>query len=1305
MTVHYTYPTTTTPVFDASAPGVNYLGMPEDSDGFIDKVVDAFSRGKSQALAGVAITEAIDNPNLDLNEALRVRAKLQRNEQLNPLESNWLSDVVYSSSRAAGQMFEGVKKAGVGAVVGGAVGAGVGLLLPTVGEEIPLIALGAKFGATVQSALFSFRSGRGEMYADMLDQGVSHDTAKLASGIAGIPYALIEVAQLKVLAPAIKIGASQVAKASALRFVKKAAKMYGTTLTKEVMEEIGQEGIQIVAEDVAKYLDGQGVSIDNEYFKDRASRIWTTAKEATKGFALLPIPGTAIEVGLQYHGAAALQEIEQAEQKVNQKQIIDPSDVDSPIGKVQIAIDNSVNTWDAQERIRSKEKGIRIAEAKRYTGVVSPPGAEVFYHGSPVAGLTEIKPGRGDYGYGVYLASERRAQKDYAPGRKNVAAYVLGDTNVPPPKGFVYPVQSSMKNPLIINTEQEYTKLLDEHGDSDKGISKFARKAKYDGIINKYTEEHIVFTDKPIPVTQPAPVTEAQKERIRSKEKVDGIIKEWGTRNQYYLKNPYRKQMEDMAVTKKWDETVLRKADRWEMEQVLKDKPAFLPDYLPDDEVITFVNKNNLVYDYVNLPWTDSNYRILAIAQDKHSLQKVRDAKNQRELGLALGYENILTETQYTPVAKTKQPVPQETRQQQLWDWKVRTKMALKGEYTKLGIRPLEELIPIENYAIMHQELGVTDKLDRFETLNLDDALEKLFKEGVLPRPFERKLFGKMWGPGIEQSLDTLTEIVEDKGPDILDYFNLPKIMSAAMDLSGTARQNVLMIGEPKLWFKALARNWNLLIRDDKTARTLENDMQLRLAKAGDLLTKTGIRWNKYGGKAGYKISTEKYASKLAGRIPGVAQSERAFTVGGNLLRGEKILQVAEQREGYVTTDKQWKDIGHVVNLLTGEGDARIFGRLAPILNAIFFAPRLAEARFRSIIDIFNPNLSWAARKILAWDMAKAIGINIGILGTMSLVPGVEVETDYRATDFGKIKYGNTRIDFWGGYLPIARLVMRLYAGKVKTQSGRVIDVEARDTITSFLQTKLGPVPAYLLDLIRGETFYGDYVGITEQSLTNQFYHRFVPFIIQDIIDAIQYQGWKTGVIGGALAFHGVGVQTYPMSKGSEVLMRKNSLTMEVLGRKWDETGPDVQAYLRENFPQIEIMERQAAYDRSNLGFLEKIANERDATIERMTKKMSSDVRDELTLLNLKIGGIGRTISTDWFLNENRTKDYEQQVTKAYQEILPKIIRLDHWNRIPPQTKVEILTEVMNEIKKGIRDQIVAGANISDFQQIRRGNK
>lgn len=133
------------------------------------------------------------------------------------------------------------------------------------------------------------------------------------------------------------------------------------------------------------------------------------------------------------------------------------------------------------------------------------PGKELYYHGSPTSGLTEIKPSRGDYGFGVYFADKDIAQKHYAPGRKAIRAFVLGDTKQDPPKGFIYSVKPQLNNPLIIENQKQYEALLDAHNDSDKGIGIFAREANYDGIINKVTGEHIVFTDKPLPLAQPTP--------------------------------------------------------------------------------------------------------------------------------------------------------------------------------------------------------------------------------------------------------------------------------------------------------------------------------------------------------------------------------------------------------------------------------------------------------------------------------------------------------------------------------------------------------------------------------------------------------------------------------------------------------------------------------------------------------------------------------------------------------------------------------------------------------------------------------
>jgi hypothetical protein len=115
-----------------------------------------------------------------------------------------------------------------------------------------------------------------------------------------------------------------------------------------------------------------------------------------------------------------------------------------------------------------------------------------------------------------------------------------------------------------------------------------------------------------------------------------GIVPEWGTKNQYYLNNPYKPQLDIMKSTKKYDMDIIKKSEKWEMEQVLKDKPSFLSDNLSKEEVSLFAKKNNL--------WFRSYGDKMVVAKDIDSLNKTLNALNsgnQRELGLALGYKDI----------------------------------------------------------------------------------------------------------------------------------------------------------------------------------------------------------------------------------------------------------------------------------------------------------------------------------------------------------------------------------------------------------------------------------------------------------------------------------------------------------------------------------------------------------------------------------------------------------------------------------------------------------------------------------------
>ena len=1282
------------------------LPFPEAEQGFLDKTFESAKRGQEQYKASLAVYESLINPEVEREGALNYWRRVRGQQVLDPIEDNWATNIIYANARTAGQMWETTKRGGkaglISAGIGAAAGAVVGAVTPTVGEEGLTTSTGAiiglkaagKLGLVAGSAIASYREGVGSMYAEMIQQGVDPEISEKVAKVAGLPYALLEVAQLKALAPNLKSGVKEILEKKTASLLATAAKKYGTTLSKEVLEEMAQEVTQIGAEDIAKYLDKQGVPIDSEYLKERINRIWEVAKESTKSFALLPVPGTVIDTGISWAAPITKEELAPIDAEIEAKAEEMKVPKDYVIGSIQ--------TYKEAEKIRS-----RFPQKIKNQSSLEEVGNAIKDH-----------LGMQDWDIKWELISDRNVEtevkiKDGPTFHFPKLGTALADTITA--KDLVKQFGISEEDITKLSLDKLAVIRVLEPTGKLFSTTEFRSNRAFAGIGDRKAGEALRHT-------------QAFVKR--------GIVHELG----HLTKPPATKEGHHIShtpefaawVNEKVEELFVRESKvspvsetqfadyEFAIAQDIIDtqgplQQAQLEMEITPEDVTSPLSKITIALDksiknfaqQESIRKKERGQRFGAMEKAAQGAKPVNVYKTTTGSRRGISEEEVSynkSTGEYTDKV-TGDPVilDQEASRSALEaDWKIAAKRELKGEYTKLNIDPLQETVPIENYIKLHEELRTTKKIPRIEAVKLDDALEALFKEGKIFRPHEIKYARKVWGDNFANSLEELSEASKDMKEHWTDYLNLPRATSASLDLSRTARQNVLMLGSPKQWFKALVRDWHLLLRDEKTAKLVEKDYLLKLDKAGDLLNRSGIRWNKWGPGVGYKSGTERFASKFAGKIPGIARSERAYAMGGNALRAEKVLEIAEQRSGLTTTDKQWKDIGHVLNLLTGEGDPKTFGQLAPTLNAIFFAPRLLESRIRAFADLFRPNLSMTARKILAYHVASFVGINAGILALSSMVPGANVETDHRSTDFGKIKFGNTRVDFWGGYLPIARLGIRMATGEIKTQSGRVIPAETRDTIASFLQSKLGPVPAFLLDLYRGQTFYGDYVGVEAESLAQQFYNRFTPFVIQDIMDAIHYQGLTTGVVGGALAFHGVGVQTYPMSKGTEVMMQKDSLASKVLGQKWDELGPEVQKYMKDNFPQIEQMERQAAFDSNNFKFLERMAREKAKVQDKFLNALPKDVQAEMSSLNLKPSGINRTISSDWFLNDKRYKMYELSTIIAYKKVLPKLIRAKWWNRVPPEVKVAILSETMNRIKQAVRENIVASANIKDIQRMKR---
>ena len=143
----------------------------------------------------------------------------------------------------------------------------------------------------------------------------------------------------------------------------------------------------------------------------------------------------------------------------------------------------------------------------------------------------------------------------------------------------------------------------------------------------------------------------------------------------------------------------------------------------------------------------------------------------------------------------------------------------------------------------------------------------------------------------------------------------------------------------------------------------------------------------------------------------------------------------------------------------------------------------------------------------------------------------VTIEKDPRSSDFGKIKIGNTRLDFMAGLSQATVLLSRLVTGETKGVDGNVVPIRGDDAafgkspvnvLNQFLRTKLAPVPSAVINLINGEDVVGNKV-FWETELAGNL----MPLSTGDIFTVMKEQGLPAGTALSLLALFGAGMTTY----------------------------------------------------------------------------------------------------------------------------------------------------------------------------------
>jgi len=605
----------------------------------------------------------------------------------------------------------------------------------------------------------------------------------------------------------------------------------------------------------------------------------------------------------------------------------------------------------------------------------------------------------------------------------------------------------------------------------------------------------------------------------------------------------------------------------------------------------------------------------------------------------------------------------------------------------------------VHTAMVVHQG-SATDLLKSF------DAFQKLFEDGMMPEVNELKSLEPILGRAfVKRATETATKLKsksKTRGQKILsgikEAANFPRAVLASLDFSAVGRQGALMaFMKPGAWVKGVGAGYRAFFSEDYADFI---DLQIKTHPMYDQLKDSGVFISERGN---LQQSEEYFASRLAHKLPGISASERAYVTSLNTMRAHAFFNIAEKWAG-TGSMSNLKELAKVLNHITGRGDLGNLRKYAPALNIMFFAPKLQIARVQTLNDLIpfkdGKHIISPTQKILAATLAEAFGTGALILWLLSKRKGIEVERDPRSADFGKVRIGDTRIDFWGGYSQMMRLVANLATGKMKsTTTGEVYDLKITDTVARYMQTKLSPIAGIALDAYRGEDFKGDLLELNQETFARQGMQRLAPLFIQDTADALYYQGLTPATVAtSALALHGVGAMTYPVSEAGQAAQLKNKYASEVFnGSRWSDLGPISQKLLRLHYPLIGESERRSRSERTGKKAKARTQNEMRKSERTLMRSLAPDVRNELDRLLVPVGGMGRRLSEDWYLTDQKYKQYQFEVSAALNKVLPRFTSMD----MDANVKRIILENVISKIKASVRTRLVNKAKIEDLMRLR----
>ncbi len=283
-----------------------------------------------------------------------------------------------------------------------------------------------------------------------------------------------------------------------------------------------------------------------------------------------------------------------------------------------------------------------------------------------------------------------------------------------------------------------------------------------------------------------------------------------------------------------------------------------------------------------------------------------------------------------------------------------------------------------------------------------------------------------------------------------------------------------------------------------------------------------------------------------------VSGSERAYS---SYLNEARITLFGKLRDSVIRNGRMTKEEAASLATFTNDwtGRATLPGgaeKSAAWLANFLFSPRYLWSRVRVLTGANLAGGTMATRKAIASEYARsAMGLALFYGAIQAADNDAKVEWDPRSSDFGKIRFGNFRLDPLTGLSQIGVFLTRTGTGEFKSSdTGQVHDLrkktfglrpatrkagpfesDMKDVLFDFAANKAAPLPGIGLDVTIGRNREGEKnKGATGQQIAKQ---ALVPISVNDVYDAMRDQGYGRGAALSLLAILGMGTQLHDKKK------------------------------------------------------------------------------------------------------------------------------------------------------------------------------